>query len=99
MKHKSRGWSRHIPGLAGNWHVYSLEWTQEEMVIRVEDTVTTRFRVDDANYPDGSNPFRHPAHLILNTAVGGPGAWAENPDATQYPCRFEIDYVRGYTRD
>ncbi len=55
-------------------------------------------KLSEAAYPNGSNPFHHPAHLILNTAVGGKGTWPEAPVASQYPCRFEIDYVRYYTK-
>ncbi len=98
QQHTSKGSKKPIEGMCGGWHVYSLEWTAEEMVIRVDDTEITRLRVSEATYPDGSNPFLSPAHLILNTAVGGPGTWPEQPEASQYPCRFEIDYVRCYTR-
>ncbi len=97
-QHRNCGKKRLIEGMCGGWHVYSLEWTQEEMTISVDNTPIISFRVADATYPDGSNPFLHPAHLIINTAVGGPGTWPEQPDATQYPCRYEIDYVRYYTR-
>ncbi len=97
--HRSGGSKKHIDGLCGGWHVYSLEWTRELMVIRVDEQEIVRLNVADVTYADGSNPFLHPAHLILNTAVGGEGTWPEKPDATQYPCRFEIDYVRCYTRE
>ncbi len=68
------------------------------MIVRVDEQVTARLNPGSITYADGSNPFLQPAHLILNTAIGGPGTWPERPDASQYPCRFEIDYVRYYTR-
>ncbi len=98
QQHRSKGEAPVVPGMTKGWHVYSLEWTEEEMVIRIDDTVTGRLRLDSVTYADGSNPFRQPAHLILNTAIGGPGTWPEEPDASQYPCTFEIDYVRYYRR-
>ncbi len=97
-RHRSKGDAPVVPGMSEGWHVYSLEWTEEEMVIRIDKTETGRLRLDTVTYSDGSNPFRSPAHLILNTAIGGPGTWPEQPDAAQYPCRFEIDYVRYYRR-
>ena len=97
-KHASRGNALVIPELCEKWCVYVMEWTNEQIVISVDGRETARLKLDTVNYPDGSNPFRCPAHLILNTAIGGPGTWPEKPDASQYPCRYEIDYVRYYTQ-
>ena len=45
--------------------------------------------------PDGSNPFLQPHYLILNLALGANGG---NPDKSNFPITFEVDYVRIYQR-
>ncbi len=96
---QSHGSKRQFPDLVGGWHLYWLEWTDEEMVLGVDKVEITRLKLDSIRYPEGKkHPFRSPAHLILNLAIGGPGTWPEPPDATQYPCRYEVDYVRYYRK-
>ena len=86
----------HRPGMTNGFHVYSMEWTDKEIILEMDGVVTNRFDISRTEYPNGKNPFRTPAYLIINTAVGGPGTMTEAPDASQYPCTFEIDYVRFY---
>ncbi len=98
-KHKSQGSKRKFESLTNEWHVYYLEWTNEEMVLGVDKTEIARLKLDSITYPEGKkHPFRSPAHLILNLAIGGPGTWPEKPDAAQFPCHYEIDYVRYYRK-
>ena len=54
--------------------------------------------IADANYPNGDNPLKTPCYIIMNTAIGGQGTWPETADPKDYPVRFEIDYVRYYTK-
>ncbi len=97
--HKSQGSKHKFKSLTEQWHVYYLEWTEEEMVLGVDKTEIARLKLDSVKYPEGKrHPFLSPAHLILNLAIGGPGTWPEQPDASQYPCRYEIDYVRYYRK-
>jgi hypothetical protein len=44
----------------------------------------------------GYNPFRHPHYLLLNLALGGQNGGSL--DDTPFPCRYEIDYVRVYSK-
>jgi hypothetical protein len=46
--------------------------------------------------PEGKNPFRQPHYLLLNLAIGG--ANGGDPAKTEFPARFEVDYVRIYQR-
>jgi hypothetical protein len=43
--------------------------------------------------PDGANPFHEPHHLILNLAIGSTGG---DPELTNWPSRFVVDWVRVY---
>ncbi len=87
-----------VEGMDSKWHVYSMEWDDKVISIRVDGVESARQVINAITYPDGRNPFRHPAYLIINTAVGGKGTWPEAPDASQYPCVFEVDYVRYYVK-
>lgn len=87
-----------FPNYSTQFHTYVLEWTQETMRILIDDEEVGSIKMDQAKYPDGNNPLLSPCYLIMNTAIGGPGTWPEQPDAAQYPVKFEIDYVRYYTK-
>lgn len=42
----------------------------------------------------GANPFRQPHYLLLSLAVGGTNGG--DPAETEFPARFEVDFVRIY---
>ena len=88
----------HIEGLTGNFHVYSMEWDEKRIVLAVDGMETCSLEIDSITYPDGRNPFRKPAHLIINLATGGQKTMTEAPEPSAYPCTMEVDYVRYYTR-
>lgn len=89
----------HMPDYSKNFHVYILEWDDTTMRVLIDDKEVGRVNIADADYPNGDNPLRTPCYLIMNTAIGGPGTWPEQPDPKDYPVRFEIDYVRYYTKN
>ena len=72
---------------AREFHVYGAEWTPEQVSFFVDDQLI--------NTVDQSPAY--PMQLML-----GIYEFADNgdasPDATTYPKRFEVDYVRGYRR-
>ncbi len=81
-----------------DFHTYVLEWDAELMRILIDDKEVGRVNIADANYPNGDNPLKTPCYIIMNTAIGGQGTWPEKADPKDYPVRFEIDYVRYYTK-
>lgn len=87
-----------IPDLSKAFHTYVLEWDAEIMRILIDDKEVGSIKIDEATYENGDNPLRSPCFLIMNTAIGGPGAWPESPVKSDYPVTFEIDYVRYYTK-
>lgn len=87
-----------IPDYSADFHTYVLEWDNEVMRILVDDKEAGRVNIADADYPDGNNPLKTPCYIIMNTAIGGPGTWPEQPAADQYPVSFAIDYVRYYNK-
>ena len=73
----------HGPGYFGNtplvkrapvditgWHVYSVDWTPDLLVFRIDDEEIYRVtKTDVEKY--GRWAFDNPKHLILNLALGG----------------------------
>ncbi len=90
--------TRQIADYSKKFHTYVLEWDDEIMRILIDDEEVGRVNIADANYPNGDNPLRTPCYIIMNTAIGGHGTWPEPADAADYPAKFEIDYVRYYTK-
>jgi len=93
---------------ADNFHVYALEWQQDEIRWYVDDVHYATFRHDQwystSQQQDGSfientgfAPFDQRFHLLLNFAVGG--NWPANVndkgvDFAGYPKQMLVDYVR-----
>lgn len=75
------------------FHVFSLEWTEDQIKWILDDHVWSTIGKNDI----GNNnwPFNEQFYLIVNLAVGGglPG----NPDAsTVLPQKLIVDYIRVY---
>ncbi len=88
--------SIYIPTNFTDFHVYSLEWEENEI----------RLYVDDANYFTFNNegksfkewPFDKRFHLLLNLAIGGNWGGKKGVDDSLFPHKFLIDYVRVYKK-
>lgn len=80
--------------LAGDWHLYGMNWTPEKIELTLDGAVVFSYALDEATQADGKNPFRDGRYfLILNLALDG---WAEAPVPEDYPRTFSVDYVRLY---
>lgn len=90
--------TRNFQDYSKKFHTYVLEWDDDIMRILIDDEEVGRVNIADANYPNGDNPLRTPCYIIINTAIGGQGTWPEMADPKDYPAKFEIDYVRYYTK-
>jgi beta-glucanase (GH16 family) len=79
-----------------DFHVFAVEWEPEEIRFLVDDHLYATRR--PADLPQGAKwVYDHPFFIILNLAVGG--TWPGNPDqATQFPQKMLVDYVRVYRR-
>ncbi len=83
--------------VAGDWHIYELNWTPEKIEIFYDKTLIFSYALDAVTSADGKNPFREGTfYFILNLALDG---WAETPDPLDYPRSFYVDYVRLYQDD
>ncbi len=85
---------------ATEWHVYALEWDEEEIRWYVDGVHT--FTYANQHYNSGQYtekicwPFYKDFYIILNQSVGN-GSWAKNPDMN-YEYKTQFDYVRVYKK-
>lgn len=91
-----------IDSLGENWsddfHIWRLDWNEESMKIYVDDRLLNEVDLSTTiNESDGKNPFHQPHYILLNLAIGGTNGG--DPNETEFPARFEIDYVRVYQTD
>ncbi|WP_214481724.1 carbohydrate binding domain-containing protein [Bacillus sp. SM2101] len=80
-----------------DYHVYSLEWDEDELEFYVDDTLYHIVNKDESNYEYGEIEwvYDNPQYLILNLAVGGHLGGAVGEDNI-FPSEMKIDYVRVY---
>jgi beta-glucanase (GH16 family) len=84
----------YLPDAESAFHVYAVEWRADRM----------DFFVDDVRYNTFVNlqktvdewPYDQRFHIILNLAVGGNWGGTKGVDASIWPRRMEVDYVRVY---
>ena len=81
--------------LESEFHVYSVEWEENEIRWYVDDVLySTKTPEDLAPYPW---PFDKEFFIILNLAIGGD--WPGPPDGTTvFPKYMFVDYVRVYQK-
>ncbi|SPE27388.1 Glycoside hydrolase, family 16 [Candidatus Sulfopaludibacter sp. SbA6] len=84
------------PEWSSKFHVWRMDWDENRAVISVDGEVLNDSDLNDAANPDGKNGFRQAHSILLNLAVGGTAGG--DPSATEFPARFEVDYVRIYQK-
>lgn len=84
-----------VDDVAGEFHVYSLEWSPERIDIYVDDSHYFTYVNEGTGWR--AWPYDQPFHLILNIAVGGAWGRAGGPiDDSIFPQRMLVDYARVY---
>lgn len=76
---------------ANGWQTFACEWTAEKLT----------FIVDGLSYWSvKGHEIHEPMYLLANLALGShDSGWIPNPDeTTPLPARFEIDYIRAFSR-
>jgi beta-glucanase (GH16 family) len=84
------------PEWAGKFHVWRMDWDESRIVISVDGEVLNDSDLSQAANPDGKNGFRQAHSIILNLAIGGTAGG--DPSTTEFPARFEVDWVRIYQK-
>lgn len=77
-----------------SFHIWTMLWDQNKMDLLLDGKLMNHLDLKSADKADHGNPFHRPVFLILNQAIGGDSGG--NPAKTQFPIRFEVDWVRVY---
>lgn len=78
------------------FHIWTMEWNPQKMDLLLDGKLMNHFDLASADNADHGNPFHDPVYLILNQAIGG--QCGGDPSQTEFPIRYEIDWVRVYQR-
>ena len=86
------------PDWASKFHVWRMDWDETSIRLYVDNELLNTIELDKTinQTPDKANPFREPHYILVNLAIGGTNGG--DPSQTQFPSRFEIDYVRVYQK-
>ena len=84
------------PDWSKKFHVWRMDWDERAIRLSVDDQLLNDADLANTINQDGTNinPLRQPHYIILNLAIGG--TQGGDPAGTEFPARFEIDYVRVY---
>jgi len=75
------------------YHVFSLNWTPENLAFSIDDELIQEMTIDDE-----MKEFLRSFYLALNVAVGG--NWPGYPDnTTSFPQSMYVDYIRVFEKD
>lgn len=87
-----------VEGISDDFHLYTLEWLPDMIIISVDQEEYFRFKPTDFKQTPTYEqwPFDKRFHLLLNIAVGGNWGGAMGVDETIYPQELLVDYVRVY---
>ena len=77
------------------FHVWRMDWTEDSILLYLDDELLNKQSLKTTLNPNGSNPFLKPQYLLLNLAIGSNGG---DPSATPFPIKYEVDYVRYYKK-
>lgn len=78
------------------FHVWEMDWDTNKIDLLLDGKVMNHFDVAQADKSDEGNPFHWPEYIILNQAIGG--NQGGDPSQTEFPVRYEVDWVRVYQR-
>lgn len=83
---------------AADFHTWRMDWDEDAISLYVDNVLLNKTPLDKLVNKDGSgiNPFKQPHYMLLNLAMGGDNGGPL--DDTQFPNRFEVDYVRVYQK-
>jgi len=86
------------PDWSSKFHIWRMDWDKDNIKLYVDDQLLNTIELSKTinGTPDKANPFHEPHYMLLNLAIGGTNGG--DPSATEFPARFEIDYVRVYQR-
>lgn len=85
-----------VPDATTAFHTYAMEWESDEIRIYIDERLYFTSRKNGGDWT--SWPFFRNFYLVLNVAVGGDWGGVKGIDASAFPQRMEVDYVRVFER-
>ncbi len=84
------------PDWPSKFHVWRMDWDRDNIRLYVDGELLNTIELSKTinGTPDKANPFHEPHYILLNLAIGGTNGG--DPSTTEFPARFEVDYVRVY---
>ncbi len=84
------------PDWSAKFHVWRMDWDEDSIKLYVDDELLNAVDLSETFNKDkeGKNPFRQPHYIIANLAIGG--TVGGDPSNTEFPAKYEIDYIRIY---
>jgi beta-glucanase (GH16 family) len=86
------------PNWPEKFHIWRMDWDADSIKLYVDDLLLNQVDLKETinKTGDGKNPFHQPHYIILNLAIGGTAGG--DPSKTEFPAKFEVDYVRIYQK-
>lgn len=86
------------PDWSSKFHIWRMDWDKDNIRLYVDDELLNTIELSKTinGTPDKANPFHEPHYILLNLAIGGTNGG--DPSNTEFPSRFEVDYVRVYQK-
>jgi beta-glucanase (GH16 family) len=86
------------PNWSEKFHIWKMDWDADSIKLYVDDMLLNEVDLTRTINEDkqGKNPFHQPHYIILNLAIGGKAGG--DPSNTEFPAKFEVDYVRIYQK-
>jgi beta-glucanase (GH16 family) len=83
---------------SNKFHTWRMDWDEDNISLYVDDILLNQQPMKSLYNRDsiGINPFQQPQYILLNLAIGGDSGG--DPSSTNFPNRYEIDYVRVYQK-
>ena len=77
------------------FHLYAIDWTEDQVDFYFNDTKYFSFYYDKKN-DIKTWPFSQPHYLLINLAVGGFWGGNEGIDDSIFPQKYMIDFIKYY---
>ena len=84
-------------GAEGNYHVYAIEWTQQNITTYVDGKVQLSYNNRGLGHDDW--PYDAPFYIIFNLAWGGDWGGMNGVDNSALPVTMLVDYVRVFQKN
>ena len=84
-------------GAEGGYHVYAIEWTQQNITTYVDGKVQLSYNNRGLGHDDW--PYDAPFYIIFNLAWGGDWGGYQGVDYNALPVTMLVDYVRVFQKN